>query len=93
MSAATQLKSAGQREAALVKYQQAVEICPDYADGFYDLGLFYSEASQVGLPASLKHHGKAAMHCYEHFWASHCHKLIWAFHLLLKQLQTFSLLA
>lgn len=52
MPAATQLKSAGQREAALIKYQQAVEVYPAYADGFYDLGVYYSEDSQVGCFAS-----------------------------------------
>ena len=60
--AATQLKSAGQREAALVKYQQAVDICPSYADGFYDLGVYYSEDSQVGLLASLNVQSRAALH-------------------------------
>lgn len=52
VSAATQLKSAGQQEAALVKYQQAVKVCPAYADGFYDLGVYYSENNQVGCIAS-----------------------------------------
>ena len=66
VSAATQLKSAGQREAALVKYQQAVEICPAYSDGFYDLGVYYSEDSQVACFASWKHNDKTATHCHEH---------------------------
>ena len=57
-SAGTQLKSAGQREAAFAKYQQAVEVSPTYADGFYDLGVYYSEDSQVCQLAlqNFKHH-------------------------------------
>ena len=82
VSAATQLKSAGQREAALVKYQQAVEVCPAYADGFYDLGVYYSEDSQVGWFASLKTNGNAF---HEHSWASYQHKRLWACPALLKQ--------
>lgn len=46
-SVGTQLKSSGQREMAFAKYQQAVEVCPTYADGFYDLGVYYSEDNQV----------------------------------------------
>ena len=59
--AATQLKSAGQREAALTKYQQAVDICPAYADGFYDLGVYYSEDSQVGYACIITSSFK--LHC------------------------------
>ena len=43
----TQLKAQGQRVEAQDKYTQAVQICPTYADGFYDLGVYYSEDQQV----------------------------------------------
>ncbi len=43
----TQLKAQGQRVEAQDKYKQAVHICPTYADGFYDLGVYYSEDQQV----------------------------------------------
>ena len=45
--AGTQLKVQGLKEEALNKYEEAVSICPTYADGFYDLGVYYSEAQQV----------------------------------------------
>lgn len=43
----TQLKAQGQRVEAQDKYTEAVQICPTYADGFYDLGVYYSENQQV----------------------------------------------
>lgn len=46
-SSGTQLKAQGQRAEAQDKYKQAVQICPTYADGFYDLGVYYSEDQQV----------------------------------------------
>ncbi len=46
-NAGTQLKAQGHREEALEKYKQAVSRCPGYADGFYDLGVYYSEEQQV----------------------------------------------
>ena len=45
--AGTQLKAEGLKEEALQKYEEAVKVCPTYADGFYDLGVYYSEAQQV----------------------------------------------
>lgn len=46
-SAGTKLKGAGKSHEALQKYQEAVKICPDYAAGFYDLGVYYTENNQV----------------------------------------------
>lgn len=93
VSAATQLKSAGQQEAALVKYQQAVEICPTYAEGFYDLGVYYSENNQVGCFASstckayqqnlhciVIKHTCLAVHGDKLLLALHYHEPSWAFH-------------
>ena len=45
--AGTQLKVQGLKEEALHRYEEAVKICPTYADGFYDLGVYHSEAQQV----------------------------------------------
>ena len=63
--AGTELKSAGQREAALAKYQQAVDISPTYTDGFYDLGVYYSEENQVRHHALL-HLAQAIPHVTSH---------------------------
>ena len=46
-SAGTKMKGAGKSHEALEKYQEAVQVCPDYAAGFYDLGVYYTENSQV----------------------------------------------
>lgn len=53
VDAGTQLKAEGHREQALEKYEQAVKLCPTYADGFYDLGVYYSENEQVSWPRTM----------------------------------------
>lgn len=53
MPAGTRLKASGKSHEALAKYQEAVAVCADYAAGYYDLGVYYSEINQVRLCCQL----------------------------------------
>ena len=53
MPAGTTLKASGKSHEALAKYQEAVAVCADYAAGYYDLGVYYSEIKQVRLCCQL----------------------------------------